>query len=60
MVVEISADPKIWGIMTSGPKESADINARLFVNFHQKIWVIFDTRSPFDPIGAFLRVGKNF
>ena len=32
-----------------------------YVNFHQKILVIFyPTRSPFDPIGAFLGVGRNF
>ena len=35
LVVEISADPKIWGIMTLGPKESSDMNARLFSSlFH--------------------------
>ena len=30
LVVEISSDPKIWGIMTLGPRESSDMNAPLF------------------------------
>ena len=35
LVVDISADPKSWGIMTLGPKESSDMNARLFSSlFH--------------------------
>ena len=30
LAVEISADPKSWRIMTSGPKKSSDMNAPLF------------------------------
>ena len=35
LVVEISADPKIEGIMTLGPKESSDMHAPLLSSlFH--------------------------
>ena len=30
LAVEISADPKIWGIMNLGPTESSDMSARSF------------------------------
>ena len=32
LAVEISADPKIWGIMNLGPKESFDICALIFLS----------------------------
>ena len=35
LAVEISADPKIWGIMNLGPKKSSDMLALLFSSlFH--------------------------
>ena len=72
MTVEISVNPKILGIINLGPKKSSNMCApfffitilryiEFFVNFHQKFLTIFDpTWDPFDPIGAFLGVGRNF
>ena len=68
MTVEISADPQIWGIINLDPKKSFDMRAPFFYHYFTIYWILcqfssemFDpTGDPFDPIGAFLGVGRNF